>query len=428
MFPIQRIPSIGLGFSFLLLAAVGPLSGQDATLLRPGRLFDGETTTLHEDWVVLVVGDRIVAVGPRSAVEPPAGARVIDLPDLTLLPGLIEGHAHLLLHPYDETPWTDQVLLESLAERTARGVVHAERSLMAGITTLRDLGTEGAGYADVGLKDAIEKGVIPGPRLIVTTRAIVATGSYNPKGAPEWNLPKGAEEADGYDDLIRVTRDQIGRGADWVKVYADYRWGPDGTAQPTFTEKELRTVVEVAESSGRWVVAHATAPESMRRSVEAGIRTIEHGDGGTREVFRLMASRNVALCPTLGAGAAVAMYGGWRKGVDPDPARVLQKKESFRLALEEGVPICFGGDVGVFDHGDNVWELELMVEYGMPVADALRAATSGNAKILGLGESLGFVREGYFADLIAVEGDPTVDIAALRGVTFVMKGGVVYRR
>jgi imidazolonepropionase-like amidohydrolase len=240
-------------------------------------------------------------------VEVPAGARVIDLPELTLLPGLIEGHAHLLLHPYDETPWTDQVLLESLAERTARGVVHAERSLMAGITTLRDLGTEGAGYADVGLKDAIEKGVIPGPRLIVTTRAIVATGSYNPKGAPEWKLPKGAEEADGYDDLIRVTRDQIGRGADWVKVYADYRWGPDGTAQPTFTEKELRTVVEVAESSGRWVVAHATAPESMRRSVEAGIRTIEHGDGGTREVFRLMASRTVALCPTLGAGAAVAM-------------------------------------------------------------------------------------------------------------------------
>lgn len=428
MFPIQRLPSIGLGFSFLLLAAVGPLSGQEATLLRPGRLFDGETTTLHEDWVVLVVGDRIVAVGPRAGVEAPAGARVIDLPDLTLLPGLIEGHAHLLLHPYDETPWTDQVLLESLAERTARGVVHAERSLMAGITTLRDLGTEGAGYADVGLKDAIEKGVIPGPRLIVTTRAIVATGSYNPKGAPEWKLPKGAEEADGYDDLIRVTRDQIGRGADWVKVYADYRWGPDGTAQPTFTEKELRTVVEVAESSGRWVVAHATAPESMRRSVEAGIRTIEHGDGGTREVFRLMASRNVALCPTLGAGAAVAMYGGWRKGVDPDPARVLQKKESFRLALEEGVPICFGGDVGVFDHGDNVWELELMVEYGMPVTDALRAATSGNAKILGLGESLGFVREGYLADLIAVEGDPTVDITALRRVTFVMKGGVVYRR
>jgi imidazolonepropionase-like amidohydrolase len=298
---------------------------------------------------------------------------------------------------------------------------------MAGITTLRDLGTEGAGYADVGLKDAIEKGVIPGPRLIVTTKAIVATGSYNPKGAPEWDFPKGAEEADGYDDLVRVTRDQIGRGADWVKIYADYRWGPDGTAQPTFTEEELRTVVEVSESSGRWVVAHATHPESMRRSVEAGVRTIEHGDGGTREVFQLMAARNVALCPTLGAGEAYAMYGGWRKGADPDPSRVTRKKESFRLALEEGVPICFGGDVGVFDHGDNAWELELMVEYGMPVMDALTAATSGNARILGVEDRLGFIREGYLADLIAVEGDPTSDISVLREVRFVMKGGVVYR-
>ncbi|MBT8396845.1 MAG: amidohydrolase family protein [Gemmatimonadetes bacterium] len=410
----------------LFLAAAGPAHAQETKLLRPGQVFDGETAQLHSGWAVLVVGDRIAGVGPESSMDVPRSARRVELPDLTLLPGLIEGHAHLLLHPYDENPWTDQVLLESLAERTARGVVHAEKSLLAGITTLRDLGTEGAAYADVGLKDAIEKGVIPGPRLIVTTKAIVATGSYNPKGAPEWDLPKGAEEADGYDDLVRVTRDQIGRGADWVKIYADYRWGPDGTAQPTFTEEELRTVVEVASSSGRWVVAHATTPEAMRRSVEAGIKTIEHGDGGTREVFRLMAERDVALCPTLGAGEAYAMYRGWRKGVDPDPARVVQKKESFRLALEEEVPICFGGDVGVFDHGDNVWELELMVEYGMPVEDVLMAATSENARILGLDGELGFIREGYLADLIAVAGNPTTDISALREVRFVMKGGVIY--
>ncbi len=310
----------------LLLGGFAALAGQDVSLLRPSMVFDGASGTLHEGWVVRVEGNRIAAVGPASDITAPATANVIELPGLTLLPGLIEGHAHLLLHPYDETPWIDQVLFESLAERTARAVVHAENSLMAGITTLRDLGTEGAGYADVGLKDAIEKGVIPGPRLIVVTRAIVATGSYQPKGAPEWHFPKGAEEADGYDDLIRVARDQIGRGADWVKVYADYRWGADGTAQPTFTEEELRTVVEVAGSSGRWVSAHATTPEAMRRSVEAGIHTIEHGDGGTRDVFRLMADRDVALCPTLAAGEAYAMYAGWRKGVDPDPQRVVTKK------------------------------------------------------------------------------------------------------
>ena len=413
----------------LTLLALPTLSlGQETTLLRPARVFDGESATLHEGWVVLVDGNRIVATGPSSEIRAPRSAHTVDLPGMTLLPGLIEGHAHLLLHPYDETPWTDQVLLESLAERTARAVVHAEKSLMAGITTVRDLGTEGAGYADVGLKAAIGKGVIPGPRLIVTGKAIVATGSYNPKGAPEWDFPKGAEEADGYDDLVRVTRDQIGRGADWVKIYADYRWGADGTAQPTFTEAELKTVVEVSESSGRRVVAHATTPEAMRRSVEAGIKTIEHGDAGDRSVFRLMAERDVALCPTLGAGEAYAMYGGWRKGVDPDPDRVLRKKESFRVALEEGVPMCFGGDVGVFDHGDNVWELELMVEYGMEVLDALKAATSGNARILEIDEDLGHVREGYLADLIAVEGDPTTDIRALRRVGFVMKDGIIYKK
>jgi imidazolonepropionase-like amidohydrolase len=371
---------------------------------------------------------RITAVGPAEQLDAPGAARVVSLAGLTLLPGLIEGHSHMLLHPYNETAWTDQVLNESLAERVARATVHARATLLAGVTTARDLGTEGAGYADVGLKRAIDLGVIPGPRLIITTRAIVATGSYNPKGAPEFTLPKGAEPADGHDDLIRVTRDQIGRGADWIKIYADYRWGPDGTAQPTFTQDELALVVEVAASSGRSVVAHAATAEGMRRAVLAGVRTIEHGDGGDAEVFRLMAERNVAFCPTLAAGDAILQYGGWRRGIDPDPARIQRKRASFRLALQHGVPMCFGGDVGVYPHGDNVRELELMVDYGMTALDAVRAATSNNARYFGIDGNVGAVREGLLADLIAVDGDPTRDISALRNVRFVMKGGEIVRR
>ena len=417
--------------AFVAIAWIAALpiatQAQPDIVLRPERVFDGVESP-HEGWAVLVRGDRIAAVGPAAQIGVPAGARVLQLPGLTLLPGLIEGHSHLLLHPYNETPWTDQVLNESLAQRVARATVHARLTLMAGVTTTRDLGTEGAGYADVGLKEAIELGVIPGPRLLVTTRAIVATGSYNPKGAPEFTLPKGAEPADGHDDLIRVTRDQIGRGADWIKVYADYRWGPDRTAQPTFTAAELALVVEVAESSARHVVAHASTATGMRRAVLAGVRTIEHGDGGDAEVFALMADRGVALCPTLAAGDAILQYGGWRKSLDPEPRSIQQKRASFRLALEAGVVICFGGDVGVYPHGDNVRELELMVEYGMTAIAAVQAATSGNARIFDLEQEVGSVRVGLLADLIAVSGDPTRDISALRNVQMVMKGGVVHKQ
>lgn len=404
-----------------LLTAVPGLDAQDAFVLRPDRVFDGEE--LREGWSVRVEGTRIAAAGPSVASD---GAREIRLPGTTLLPGLIEGHSHLLLHPYDETPWTDQVLRESLAERVARATVHARATLMAGVTTVRDLGSEGAGYADVGLKEAVEKGVIPGPRMLVAGRALVATGSYNPKGAPEWDLPKGAEEADGYDDLVRTTRDQIGKGADWVKVYADYRWGPDGEARPTYTVEELRLIVTVAESSGRRVVAHASTPEGMQRATLAGVRTIEHGDGGTLEVFRLMAERGVAYCPTLAAGDAILQYGGWQKGADPEPERIRRKKASFRRALESGVEICFGGDVGVYSHGDNVRELELMRAYGMADRDVLVTATSGNADILELSDR-GRIRPGLLADLVAIRGDPTGDVSVLRNVALVMKGGVVVR-
>lgn len=403
------------------VALARPASGQ-VYLLRPERVFDG--AAMHVGWSVLVEGDRIAAAGPLSDLPVPEGVETLELPGATLLPGLIEGHSHLLLHPYDETPWKDQVLRESRAERVARATVHARRTLEAGVTTVRDLGSEGAGYADVGLKQAIDGGVIPGPRMIVAGPAIVATGSYGPKGfVPEADVPLGAEVADGRDALIRLTREQIGKGADVIKVYADYRWGPSGEARPTFTEEELALIVSIASSSGRVVVAHAATAEGMRRAARAGVATIEHGDGGDAEVFALMKEEGVALCPTLAAPDAILQYGGWLKGVDPEPERIRRKRASFRAALETGVDLCFGGDVGVYPHGDNVRELELMVEYGMRSEDALVAATSGNARIFGLGDSVGSIATGLLADIIAVAGDPSRDISALRDVRLVMKGG-----
>ena len=427
------MPRAGLLVPLVLASLLGFLTpaaapAQDRpTLLRPARVFDGERLEAHPDWVVLVRGDRIVQAGPAAEVKAPEGAVTVDLPGMTLLPGLIDAHSHILLHPYNQASWDDQVLRQPLALRVCRATNHLRDTLLAGFTTLRDLGTEGAGYADVGLRDAVAQGIVPGPRLLVTTRAIVATGSYAPRGfAPEVRVPQGAEEADG-DSLRRVVRDQIGRGADWVKVYAD-SWDPVKGGNATFTLDELKVIVETAKSAGCPVAAHAMTKEGARRAVLAGVETVEHGDGGDVELFRLMAKHNVALVPTLAASEAMSVYRGWKKGTEAEPVALKSKRAMLKDALEAGVTIANGSDVGVFAHGDEARELELLVDYGMKPAVALKSATSVNARVLHLGDKVGAVRPGLLADLIAVEGDPTRDIGALRKVRLVMKGGVVHKR
>ncbi len=410
-----------LFFSFLTSA-----QSDSFYLFKPDRVFDGRT--MHTGWVVLVKGNKIEAAGPM-AFKLPANTRIIELKGATLLPGLIEGHSHLFLHPYNETSWNDQVLKESRAERTARAVTHAEATLIAGFTTVRDLGTEGAMYDDAGLKTAIEKGIVPGPRMIVATRAIVAKGTYGPHfGNADVDLPQGAAEVGNKEEMEKEVRTQISKGADVIKIYADYSYGINGESAPTFTTEELAAAVAIAKSSGRFVTVHSSTPEGMRRAIDAGVHSIEHGNDGTEEIFKLMKEKGIALCPTVAAGDAIAQYySGWKKGTTPEPARITAKKKSFAAALRSGVTICMGGDVGVFPHGDNAREMEMMVEYGMEAPDVLRSATSVNADVFGYADKTGRIKKGLFADIIAVQGDPSLDIHSIRNTLLVMKNGKIYK-
>jgi imidazolonepropionase-like amidohydrolase len=395
------------------------------TLLLPDRIFDG--TEMHEDWVVIVTGNKISYVGNALAAAQLKTTKTIDLKGRTLMPGIIEGHSHLLLHPYNETDWDDQVLKESYVERAIRGTIHAKNSLMAGITTMRDLGSEGAGYTDVYLKKTIDKGLIPGPRLLVAGPAVVATGAYGPKGFHDGvTVPLGAEPASGVVQCIETVRRQIGNGVNFIKIYADYRWTPGAESQPTFLQEEIDAMVETANSAGKLVFAHASTPEGMLRAINGGVKTIEHGDGGTIEIFKLMKKKGIGFCPTLAAGHAINQYRGWNKNSDPEPKSIMQKRKTFKIALDSGVQIVFGGDVGVFTHGENYREMELMVDYGMKPLDVLKSATSANADIFQLND-LGQLKKGFVADIIAVSGNPLEQISVMKNVSFVMKDGLIYR-
>ena len=416
-------------FAFCLILYVSCFSpnislAQDVFYLTADRLFDGEKMWTGK--AVLVKGNKIMAIVEKSSPIP-SGAKVLDFKNATLLPGLIEGHAHLFLYPYNITDWDTQVLKETDALRTIRASVHAKNTLMAGFTSVRDLGTEGAGYADVSLKKAILDKIIEGPRMLVAGRAIVSTGSYGPKGYDnDQKIMLGAEPADG-NELVRVVRDQIWQGADFIKIYADYRWGLMGEDRPTFTLDELKLINEVTTSSGRVMVCHAKSKEAIRRSVLAGAVTIEHGDFLDEEIGKLMKEHQVIFMPTIAAVDKITQYRGWKKGIDPDPENVVRKKLSFKAALASGVTIGMGGDVGVFPHGDNVMEMELMAEYGMPNLDILKAATSVNARAMNWQDKLGHIKEGFLADLVVVKGNPLENIFQIREVKFVMKDGVIYK-
>lgn len=411
--------------TFLLAITSTLHADQKINAIRGAKILNPAGTGWLEDRVVQIFDGRIAAIDTAATQPVQPGESTINAAGLMLIPGLIDLHSHLLLHPYNEATWNDQVLKESLELRTIRGVVAARNTLEAGFTMLRDLGTEGAGFADVALRDAIAQQMIPGPRLFVATRAIVARGCYGPAGFDSrWDIPQGAQEINGTDSARAAVREQIAAGADWIKVYADYRRGRDAQATPTLSQAELDAIVDESRSAGRKVSAHAGTDAGIARAIQAGVSTIEHGYGATDQTLIKMNAAGIVLCPTLAAAEAVARYAGW-DGNEPAPPRVIESRASFSRALAAGVTIANGSDVGVFPHGDNIRELELMTRAGMTPTRALQAATTTAAAVLGRERTEGRIDVGFAADLVLVRGDPLGDIRALRNVVMVLQRGTI---
>lgn len=410
----------------LVLAAPALPAQAAATALRCGRLLDPASGRVIQNAIVLVSGDRIERVGP--GVEVPAGGRVIDLSRFTCLPGLIDSHTHVLLQPEDERG-APPVVVKSQAFRTIQGVAAAKKDLEAGFTTLRDVDSEGAGFADVALRDAIERGIVPGPRLLVSTYALTITGGHmNQHGLnPDIEIPEPATLTDSRDAMIAEVRREVKYGADWIKVYAT---GTLRHVNPVtleslsqFSEEDLRAVVEEARRWGKDVAAHAYGGQGAKNAIRAGVRSIEHGMLLSDEELDLMVQHGTWWCPTL------SVYIPESKEDDTPLRRriVAHHKEVFQKAMKKGVKIAFGTDVGAFEHGTSARELRRMVDYGMSPLDTIRTATIRGAELLRMEKLIGTVEPGKYADVIAVEGDPLSDIGAFERVVFVMKGGEVFK-
>jgi imidazolonepropionase-like amidohydrolase len=419
--------------ALVLVSSAAWASAEEAVVIRAGVLLDGKGEA-RRDQVIVVRGTRIEASGDAATVKVPAGATVVDLSRATVLPGLIDAHTHIFLQGEDpkEGGYDAQLLLHGLAYRAARATVSARRALEQGFTTIRDLETEGAGYGDVGIKKAIERGHIPGPRMFVVTRAISTSGGYPLEGyAPEVVVPKGAQLVDGPVEARKAAREQLDNGADWVKVYMTHRsWvGKDGrlVSQPTLTLEEIKAVVDETHGWGKKVACHAYGGEGLHRALDGACDSIEHGLDLDDAAVAQMVRQGTWYCPTL-----AVYYDGWAPADTPqgqtDRKRAEVHGPSFQKAMKAGVKIVFGTDIGGLSWSEPIaQEFPRMVELGMSPKDALRAATASAAEMLGMTGQIGVIAPGAYADIVAVAGDPLADVGVLKNIAFVMKDGKVFR-